>query len=105
MAQLFAGTSGFAYAAWKPEFYPQKVASKGFLKYYATRLNAVEINYTFRQLPKAATLENWVNATPAGFVFACKAHMRITRRYPSARVPPPARPGPPDAAPGPTLRY
>jgi len=78
MAQLFAGTSGFAYAAWKPEFYPQKVASKDFLKYYATRLNAVEINYTFRQLPKAATLENWVNATPAGFVFACKAHMRIT---------------------------
>jgi uncharacterized protein YecE (DUF72 family) len=55
MAQLFAGTSGFAYTAWKPEFYPQKVASKDFLKYYATRLNAVEINYTFRQLPKAAT--------------------------------------------------
>jgi len=78
MAQLFAGTSGFAYTAWKPEFYPQKVASKDFLKYYATRLNAVEINYTFRQLPKAATLENWVNATPAGFVFACKAHMRVT---------------------------
>src|SRR5258707_7304674 len=78
MAQLFAGTSGFAYAAWKPEFYPQKVASKDFLKYYATRLNAVEINYPFRQLPKAATLENWVNATPQGFAFACKAHMRIT---------------------------
>src|SRR5579864_4610459 len=34
---------------------------------------------------------------------AYKAHMRITRRYQSARVPPPARPGPPDAAPGPTL--
>ena len=34
------------------------------MKYYATRLNGVEINHTFRQLPKAATLENWVNATP-----------------------------------------
>jgi uncharacterized protein YecE (DUF72 family) len=78
MAQLFAGTSGFAYSSWKPDFYPQKLASKDFLKHYATRLNAVEINYTFRQLPKPATLENWVNATPAGFVFACKAHMRIT---------------------------
>ena len=78
MAQLFAGTSGFAYAAWKPEFYPQEVASKDFLKYHATRLNAVDINYAFRQLPKAATLENWVNAMPAGFVFACKVHMRIT---------------------------
>ena len=78
MAHLFAGTSGFAYTAWKPDFYPQKLASKDFLKHYATRLNAVEINYTFRQLPKAPTLENWVNATPAGFVFACKAHQRIT---------------------------
>lgn len=78
MAHLFAGTSGFAYTAWKPDFYPQKLASKDFLKHYATRLNAVEINYTFRQLPKAATLENWVSATPAGFVFACKAHQRIT---------------------------
>jgi uncharacterized protein YecE (DUF72 family) len=81
MPQLFAGTSGFAYASWKPDFYPQKLASKNFLQHYATRLNAVEVNYTFRQLPKAATLENWVNATPEGFVFACKAHMRITHIY------------------------
>jgi len=78
MARLFAGTSGFAYASWKPDFYPQKLAAKDFLKHYATRLNAVEINYTFRQLPKAATLENWVAATGDGFLFACKAHMRIT---------------------------
>jgi uncharacterized protein YecE (DUF72 family) len=78
MAHLFAGTSGFAYPAWKPDFYPQKLASKDFLKHYATRLNAVEVNYTFRQLPKAATLENWAGATPQNFAFACKAHQRIT---------------------------
>jgi uncharacterized protein YecE (DUF72 family) len=78
MAQLFAGTSGFAYTAWKPDFYPQKLASKNFLQHYATRLNAVEINYTFRQLPKSTTLENWVAAVPEGFRFACKAHQRIT---------------------------
>ncbi len=78
MAGLYCGTSGFAYASWKPDFYPPKLPAKDFLKHYATRLNAVEINYTFRLLPKAATLENWVNATPEGFLFACKAHMRIT---------------------------
>ena len=55
-----------------------KLAAKDFLKHYAGRLNAVEINYTFRQLPWASTLENWVSATPEGFLFACKAHMRIT---------------------------
>ena len=78
MALLFAGTSGFAYPAWKPDFYPQKLASKNFLQHYATRLNAVEINYTFRQLPKSATLENWVSQVPEDFRFACKAHQRIT---------------------------
>ncbi len=78
MAQLYCGTSGFAYASWKPDFYPAKMGQKDFLKHYATRLNAVEINYTFRQLPSAATLQRWVEATPSGFVFACKAHQRIT---------------------------
>ena len=72
------GTSGFAYPTWKPDFYPPKIPQKDFLKYYATRLNAVEINYTFRRLPSPSTLESWVSATPEGFVFALKAHMRIT---------------------------
>jgi len=78
MAMLFAGTSGFAYPAWKPGFYPEKLPSKRFLEHYAGRLNSVEINYTFRRLPAAATLQSWVEATPPGFVFAVKANMRIT---------------------------
>jgi uncharacterized protein YecE (DUF72 family) len=78
MAHLYAGTSGFAYAQWKPVFYPADLPQKRFLEHYAGRLNAVEINYTFRRLPAAATLESWARATPAGFVFAPKAHMKIT---------------------------
>jgi uncharacterized protein YecE (DUF72 family) len=78
MATLYAGTSGFAYAAWKPSFYPAKLPAGQFLKHYAQRLNCVEINYTFRRLPSASTLAAWVEATPPGFVFAVKANMRIT---------------------------
>ena len=78
MATLYAGTSGFAYPAWKPDFYPAKLAAKKFLGHYAERLNCVEINYTFRRLPSASTLEAWVAATRPGFVFAVKANMRIT---------------------------
>ena len=78
MATLYAGTSGFAYPAWKPGFYPAKLPSKQFLGHYAGRLNSVEINYTFRRLPAAATLEGWVQQTPPGFVFAVKANQRIT---------------------------
>ncbi len=78
MPRLFTGSSGFAYASWKPEFYPAKLPAKSFLPHYSARLNAVEINYTFRRLPSAKTLENWVNSTPDGFIFAVKANMRIT---------------------------
>ena len=78
MATLYAGTSGFAYAAWKPAFYPAKLPANRFLEHYAGRLNCVEVNYTFRRLPSAATLQKWVEATPPGFVFAAKANMRIT---------------------------
>jgi uncharacterized protein YecE (DUF72 family) len=78
MATLYAGTSGFAYPNWKPQFYPAKLPAKDFLRHYAGRLNSVEINYTFRRLPAAATLAGWVEATPPGFVFAVKANMRIT---------------------------
>ena len=30
------------------------------------------------RLPSGSTLESWVNATPKGFIFPVKAHMRIT---------------------------
>ena len=78
MASLYAGTSGFAYPAWKPEFYPADVAASRFLEHYAGRLNCVEINYTFRRTPQRSTLEAWAQGTPPGFVFAVKAHQRIT---------------------------
>ncbi|HTA41940.1 MAG TPA: DUF72 domain-containing protein [Bryobacteraceae bacterium] len=78
MAQLFAGTSGFSYPAWKPDFYPKDVPAKKFLEYYATRLNSVEANYTFRRLAPASVLNGWLNATPPGFAFACKAHQNLT---------------------------
>jgi uncharacterized protein YecE (DUF72 family) len=78
MGSLYAGTSGFAYPSWKPDFYPPKLPSKKFLEHYASRLNSTEINYTFHRLPSQSTLESWVSAAPTDFLFACKAHMRIT---------------------------
>jgi uncharacterized protein YecE (DUF72 family) len=78
MTQLFAGTSGWAYPSWKPEFYPQKLAQKNFLQYYASQLNTVEVNFTFRQLVKDATVQKWIAETPANFRFGVKAHQVIT---------------------------
>ncbi|MGA9511774.1 MAG: DUF72 domain-containing protein [Candidatus Sulfotelmatobacter sp.] len=78
MAQLFVGTSGWAYPTWKPDFYPAKLAQKKFLEHYATQLNTVEVNFTFRQLVKETTIQNWVEQTPAHFRFGIKAHQVIT---------------------------
>jgi uncharacterized protein YecE (DUF72 family) len=78
MSRLFTGTSGYAYASWKPEFYPAKMPAKQFLGYYSGRLNSVEINYTFRRLVSEATLQQWVAVTPQTFQFCPKAHMRLT---------------------------
>jgi uncharacterized protein YecE (DUF72 family) len=78
MAQLYAGTSGWAYPSWKPEFYPEKLPQKNFLQHYATQLNTVEVNFTFRQLVKETTVQKWVAETPAGFRFGVKAHQVIT---------------------------
>jgi uncharacterized protein YecE (DUF72 family) len=76
--RLFLGTSGFSYAPWKGRFYPKDIKAKDMLAYYASRFPSVEINYTFRSLltPKAAA--TWIAATPETFVFALKAHMRVT---------------------------
>ena len=78
MARLFAGTSGFSYPAWKPDFYPQDVPATKFLEYYATRLNSVEVNYTFRHLPSGKVLEGWLAAVSGEFAFGCKANMQLT---------------------------
>jgi uncharacterized protein YecE (DUF72 family) len=75
---IYAGTSGWAYPSWKPDFYPPKLASAKFLSHYATRLNTVEVNYTFRRFPTEKLLRGWIDATPSGFQFAIKAHQKIT---------------------------
>jgi uncharacterized protein YecE (DUF72 family) len=78
MHKVHIGTSGWAYPTWKPDFYPAKTPSSKFLDYYATQLNCVEVNYTYRARPAVSTLQNWATATPEGFTFVAKAHQRIT---------------------------
>lgn len=75
---LRAGTSGWSYDAWKGPFYPEDLASREMLAFYAARLPAVEVNNTFYRMPKPAVLEGWAAAAPAGFRFALKASRRIT---------------------------
>ncbi len=75
---LYVGTSGFAYKAWKGSFYPEAIAEKAMLGWYAEQLNAVEINSTFYRFPTSAGLKAWGAQVPDGFRFAIKVPQRIT---------------------------
>jgi uncharacterized protein YecE (DUF72 family) len=76
---LYLGTSGFAYDEWAHGvFYPEGLKQRERLTYYASQLNSVEINYTFRRFPLAKTLTTWRDQTQPGFVFTLKANQRIT---------------------------
>ena len=75
---MFVGTSGWAYPTWKPAFYPADTPARRLLAAYSERLNSVEVNYTFRTLPTAAMLANWLALTSPHFRFSFKAPQRIT---------------------------
>jgi len=72
------GTSGYSYAEWKGHFYPEKMAAKDMLRYYAERFPTVEINNTFYRMPKEPLLEGWAAQVPESFQFVIKATQRIT---------------------------
>jgi uncharacterized protein YecE (DUF72 family) len=67
------GTSGFAYPAWSPRFYPPGLRGNELLRHYGTKLTACELNNTYYQQPTAAKVDAWLAATPAEFRFAVKA--------------------------------
>ena len=71
--RLRTGTSGFAYPAWAPRFYPPKTRTADLLPFYASRLSTVELNNTFYRQPSPAAVDAWLAATPPDFRFAVKA--------------------------------
>ena len=72
------GTSGFQYAEWKGNFYPEDLPTAKMLPFYAERFSTTEINYTFHRIPAPKAIENWKTLTPDKFRFALKAPQKIT---------------------------
>lgn len=75
---IFIGTAGWSNRAWKGLFYPEGLASSGFLPYYAAQFNAVEINSTFYHIPRSSTTQKWMEQVPPGFKFCIKVSKFIT---------------------------
>ncbi len=76
--KLYVGTSGYSYREWKGSFYPEDLPAGQMLRYYATRLPAVEINNTFYRLPRETVLQSWADQVPGDFRFVLKASQKIT---------------------------
>lgn len=76
--RVHVGTSGYSYAEWKGNFYPDKLAAKDMLRFYSNVFRTVEINNTFYRLPNEAMLAKWGEESADGFRFAIKASRRIT---------------------------
>ena len=76
--KLYAGASGFSYPPWKGEFYPADAKPEDFLRLYAKRVNAVELNNTFYRVPPEDHFDRWAAQVPDGFRFAVTASRRLT---------------------------
>ena len=76
--RILVGTSGWSYKEWKGSFYPADLPADDMLRYYGTRLPAVEINNSFYRIPKEKVLLEWAEQVPAAFRFVLKASRRIT---------------------------
>jgi uncharacterized protein YecE (DUF72 family) len=73
VGRLRTGTSGFAYPAWSPRFYPPGTRGPALLRHYGSRLATFELNNTFYRQPSPAAIDGWLAATPDDFRFAVKA--------------------------------
>lgn len=75
---FYIGTSGWSYAGWLGNFYPEKIKSELILPYYAKTFDSVELNNSFYQIPKKNNVAKWAEISPSDFVFSCKANRYIT---------------------------
>jgi uncharacterized protein YecE (DUF72 family) len=82
MAQAHIGLSGYSYKPWQGpgRFYPPTIKQAGFLSYYATRYDTVELDGVWYRLPSEKAVADWLAATPPHFLFAPKVHRQITHR-------------------------
>jgi len=87
--RFHVGTSGFGYREWKGKFYPKDLPAEDYLRYYAERFDATEVNSSFYRMPRAPVLRAWARQTPQGFSFSFKAPASIThlRRLLAAEAP------------------
>jgi uncharacterized protein YecE (DUF72 family) len=78
MKALHIGISGWRYAPWRGDFYPEGLRQKDELRYASRAFNSIELNGSFYSLQKPERYLHWAEDTPDGFVFSLKGPRYIT---------------------------
>ena len=77
--KIYIGTSGYSYPEWiAAGFYAPGTANKSMFEAYAKRFPAVELNYTWYQMPRPGAVERLAARAPEGFVFTAKLTRTMT---------------------------
>lgn len=79
--RYYGGLSGIVLPIPKYRF-PENLQHMSRLQYYATFFNSIEINSTFYNIPKAATLKKWSGSLGDSFQFTLKMWQGITHVKP-----------------------
>jgi len=74
---LRIGTSGIVVPGSKESF-PAAFQQKSRLNYYASIFNTLEINSTFKKIPRLSTFKKWAMEVPDDFQFTVKLWREIT---------------------------
>lgn len=75
---ILIGTSGFSYADWVGQFYPESLPKKDFLTYYSQHFQTCELNFSYYRLPTAQSLERMIEKSGGQVEFVVKANKEMT---------------------------
>ncbi len=85
--RFYVGCPIWACRAWVGSLYPPKTKASDFLREYAKKFNAVEVNSTFYHLPDVARIAQWREQVAEDFRFCPKVYRGITEQLGSSRLP------------------
>ncbi len=77
--RITVGTSSWADPGFVEDWYPDGLAARDRLPWYAERFEAVELNSSFYAVPEQSTVQRWARVTPPGFSFDVKLHRLLSR--------------------------
>ena len=86
MSEVRVGVSGWRYASWRGDFYPEGLVQRRELEYVASQMSSVELNGSFYSLQRPSTYRRIVDSTPDDFPVAVKGSRYITHMLQLAGV-------------------